>query len=78
MPRIPTKDFDRSQLLEEIAELKKKLSKKRTDLITTKSRLANCREKMQKMKVTILYQRTRIVQLYKGQSESQAGNIPTA
>lgn len=65
MARSRLAEYDRDQLLEEIDSLKKKLNKKRNDLVKTKSRVVWYRDKMQKMKATIDYQRSRILQLYR-------------
>jgi hypothetical protein len=64
-------EYDRQELLTEINELKRKLSKKKADLIKTKSRMANYRNKVLKMKATIAYQRSRILQLYSGDQISE-------
>jgi hypothetical protein len=64
-------EYDRQQLLAEIDELKRKLGKKKAELIKTKSRMANYRNKVLKMKATIAYQRARILQLYNGEPVSE-------
>jgi hypothetical protein len=64
MSRTRLEEYDKAQLLEEIDILKKKLNKKKAELKTTRSRLANYKERVRRSKATIAYQRSRILQLY--------------
>jgi hypothetical protein len=65
MARNKLEDYTSAQLLEVIAEMKKKITRKNLDLTRARKRVSMSREKMQKMKATIAYQRTRILQLYR-------------
>ena len=70
MRQVILEEFEKARLLEEIQELKAKLSKKKAELTKAKSRLATCREKLLKMKATVSYQRARLLQLYRGEEQS--------
>jgi chromosome segregation ATPase len=65
MARILLKAMDREELLTCVIELKKKLDKKKSDLVKIKSKLSAAQSKLEKMKATIHFQRHRILELHK-------------
>ena len=67
MPKNKLKDLDKEQLLQQIAEIRKQLVKKKSDHTKTKKRLSFYRHKLQKLKAIVSFQRSRILQLYRGE-----------
>lgn len=65
MARKKIKELEKDQLLEQLHELKIKLDKKKNELVRTKSKLFSAQDKIEKMKVTVQFQRDRILQLYR-------------
>jgi hypothetical protein len=65
MARKNIEELDKNQLLEQLHELKKKLDKKKNELARTKTKLFSAQDKIEKMKVTVQFQRNRILQLYR-------------
>jgi hypothetical protein len=63
-------ECDHDQLLEIIAELQEKLVRKNERLSKAQSKLKYYRDKFEKMKDTVAYQRSRIVQLYSREASS--------
>jgi Skp family chaperone for outer membrane proteins len=61
---------DKDALLEVIEELRSKLKKKNELLTKTRTKLSNTRNKLQRMKATVAFQRGRILQLYPSMAES--------
>jgi hypothetical protein len=67
MEKMRLLEQSKGQLLAEIAELEKELNKKKLDLKKARAKLVTYRSRIQKMKVIISYQRSRILQLYNTQ-----------
>ncbi len=57
-------DRDKDALLEVIEELRSKLKKKNELLVKTRTKLSYTRNKLQRMKDTVVFQRGRILELY--------------
>ena len=57
-------ELTKDELLTQIAEMEKKLSKIKLDLSKARSKATNYKEKFLKTKSIVSYQRARIVQLY--------------
>jgi hypothetical protein len=70
MEKMRLLEQSKGQLLAEIAELEKELNKKKLDLRKARAKLITYRSRIQKMKVIISYQRSRILQLYNTQGVS--------
>lgn len=56
--------LEKDQLLEVAVELQKKLTKRTSDLFSTRQKLSASRARLQKMKETVEFQRQRILELY--------------
>jgi hypothetical protein len=65
MARNRLEEYDKGQLLAEIATLNDKLKKRTSDLHKARTRLAASKGKIHKLKAAIVYQRARILQLYR-------------
>ena len=65
MARKNIEELEKDQLLEQLHELKKKLDKKKNELVRTKTKLLSAQDKIEKMKLTVQFQRDRILQLYR-------------
>jgi hypothetical protein len=61
------REAEHARLAAEIEILKRNIDRKKTELAKARLRLRIYKKKMQTMKVTIAYQRCRILQLYRGE-----------
>lgn len=62
---------DKEELLGVIEELRSKLKKKNELLVKTRAKLTSTRNKLQRMKDTVVFQRERILKLYSPDSEME-------
>jgi hypothetical protein len=77
MAQSKLEQYDRLQLLAEITILKQKLDKKKLDHSKAKSKLKTYQLRVQKMKSTIDYQRSRILELHRGNVQEPGTNEKT-